>query len=103
MTEPRSLTVQSKSSPAICPQPPAIVANARKNARFAWNEFFAAQIRNPHTRAAYSFAIRRFFAWLEPRKIALPDIEPATVGAYFAEHPGSVPTKKMHLAALRAE
>jgi site-specific recombinase XerD len=102
MAESRSLTIPSKTPLAICPQHPPVVANSGNNARFAWDEFFAAQIRNPHTRAAYSFAIRRFLTWLEPQTIALSDIEPATVGAYFAQHPGSVPTKKLHLAALRA-
>ncbi len=47
-------------------------------------------------------AIRNFFTWLEPQEITLKDIEPGTVGAYFAQHEGSVPTKKLHLAALRA-
>jgi len=102
MTESYSLITPSKTPLAISPQQPAVVAYGGNNARFAWNEFFAAQIRNPRTRAAYSLAIRRFFAWLEPLKIPLSDVDPATVGAYFAEHPGSVPTKKLHLAALRA-
>jgi len=102
MTESRSLTIQSRSSSAICPQPPTIVEAGGKNARFAWDEFFAAQIRNPHTRAAYHLAIRKFFAWLVPRNIALADIEPGAVGQYFAQHEGSIPTKKLHLAALRA-
>jgi hypothetical protein len=101
MTESRSLTIPSKTTAAIVPQPPLVIVEAATNARFAWDEFFAAQIRNPHTRAAYSLAIRRFFTWLEPRNIALTDIEPATVGVYFAEHPGSVPTKKLHLAGNR--
>jgi integrase/recombinase XerD len=102
MTQSRSLTIPNKSPPAIYPQPPAVIAAGGKNARFAWDEFFAAQIRNPHTRAAYRSAIRKFFHWLEPRNIALADIEPGAVGEYFAEHEGSVPTKKLHLAALRA-
>jgi integrase/recombinase XerD len=102
MTESRSLTIRNNSPASLSPAPPAIVAFSSKQARFAWDEFFAAQIRNPHTRAAYSVAVRKFFAWLEPLKIALADIEPATVGAYFAQHNGSVPTKKLHLAALRA-
>jgi integrase/recombinase XerD len=102
MTDSRSLTIPNKSPVAIVPTPPAIVALRSRQARFAWDEFFAAQIRNPHTRAAYSLAVRRFFVWLEPQNIALSDIEPATVGTYFAEHPSSVPTKKLHLAALRA-
>jgi integrase/recombinase XerD len=102
MTESRSLTILNNSAVAISPTPPAVVSLSSKQARFAWDEFFAAQIRNPHTRAAYSLAVRKFFAWVEPLNIALADIEPATIGAYFAQHAGSVPTKKLHLAALRA-
>lgn len=102
MTDSRSLSIPTKRMPIISPAPPAIVALSSKQARFAWDEFFAAQIRNPHTQAAYTLAVRRFFEWLKPLEVALADIEPATVGAYFAQHPGSVPTKKLHLAALRA-
>jgi integrase/recombinase XerD len=102
MTESRTLTIPSKSCPAICPQPLAAIEASGKNARFAWDEFFAAQIQNAHTRAAYRLAVRKFFAWLEPRNITLADIEPGAVGEYFAQHKGSVPTKKLHLAALRA-
>ncbi len=102
MTEPSQLPVPTKPPSAICPLAPAIVAGSSNQARFAWDEFFAAQIRNPHTRAAYSLAIRKFFAWLAPQNIELTDIEPATVGRYFAGHVGSVPTKKLHLAAIRA-
>jgi site-specific recombinase XerD len=102
MTESHSLILPSNSVPAIVPKPPDLIAAAGTSARFAWAEFFAAQIRNPHTRAAYGLAVRRFFAWLEPKGIPLASIEPAHVGTYFAEHPGSVPTKKLHLSAIRS-
>lgn len=102
MTESRSLILPTKTAPAIVPEPPNLVAAGGTSAHFAWDEFFAAQIRNSHTRAAYGLAVRQFFAWLEPMGIPLTSIEPADVGAYFAEHAGSVPTKKLRLAALRA-
>jgi hypothetical protein len=101
MTESQSLTVRNKSTPAIIPKLPAIVAETG-NAGFAWDEFFAARMQNPRTRAAYGLAIRKFFAWLDPKGISLREIAPATVGEYFAQHPGSVPTRKLDLAALRA-
>ena len=34
-------------------------------------EFFTAQIRNPHTRAAYAAAVTRFFTWCDARGLAL--------------------------------
>ena len=38
---------------------PALFAAAGKKAAHRFMEFFAANIRNPHTRAAYAQAIRR--------------------------------------------
>jgi site-specific recombinase XerD len=83
-------------------QLPAIVVAAGPRARATWEEFFLASLRNAHTRAAYLHAVRLFFAWLEPEQVALHDITPAHVGVYFAQHRGSPPTRKQHLAALRA-
>jgi len=50
---------------------------------------------------AYRRAVRRFLSWLEPRKILLTEITPGMVGSYFDQHNGSVPTRKLHLAAIR--
>ncbi|MBA4065645.1 MAG: integrase [Isosphaera sp.] len=80
---------------------PAAVAAAGPAARFAWDEFFAGELANPHTRAAYARAARRFLGWCEAAGLALRDITPGHVGDYFAHHAGSVPTKKLHLAAVR--
>ncbi len=88
--------------PAAAALLPALVAEAGPPAAFAWDEFFAARLRNPHTRAAYLRAIRQFLDWVTPQGVSLPDITPGLVGAYFDRHPGSTPTKKLHLAALRA-
>ncbi|QDU45203.1 Tyrosine recombinase XerC [Symmachiella dynata] len=71
-------------------------------AAFAWDEFFAGVIRNHHTRTAYLQAVRKFLAWVEETETPLERISPGMVGAYFNQHPGSLPTKKLHLAALRA-
>jgi len=81
---------------------PAIVDAGGRPAWHAWQDFFSASIRNPHTRAAYRRAVIRFFKWLEPSGVSLQQITPATVGAYFDQHNGSPPTRKLHLAALRA-
>jgi len=47
------------SSPAL----PAIVAAAGERASMRFLEFFAASIRNPHTRRAYGRAAEEFLAW----------------------------------------
>jgi site-specific recombinase XerD len=80
---------------------PAIIATAGTAAQFAWDEFFAGTIRNTHTRKAYLFAVQRFLSWCEPRTRDLKRIVPGMVGRYFDEHPGSIPTKKLHMAAIR--
>ena len=66
-------------------------------------EFFTAQIRNPHTRAAYGTAVTRFFTWCDARGIALAQISPIAVATYIDEMRGRyrAPTIKQHLAAIR--
>ncbi|AMV24059.1 Tyrosine recombinase XerD [Gemmata sp. SH-PL17] len=81
---------------------PACVTEAGPNAWFAWEEFFCGMLANPHTRRAYTRAARDFFAWLAPTGTQLPDITPGLVGRYFHQHPGSIPSRKLALAALRA-
>jgi site-specific recombinase XerD len=80
---------------------PRLVAEAGSAAQFAWEEFFEGELANPHTRRAYERAVRRFLGWCRDRGLGLPQISPAHVGRYFGEHPGSIPTKKQHLAAVR--
>ena len=64
-------------------------------------EFFAARIANRRTRAAYGRAVGQFLAWCEARGLALAAVSPLHVAAYIRTHPGSAPTGKQHLAALR--
>ena len=80
---------------------PAIVKAAGKAAEFAWEEFFQAGIANAHTRKNYMHAVKTFLAWAERRSLELARITPGDVGAYFQELPLAVPTKKLHLAALK--
>ena len=42
---------------------PSLVAVRGGNARFAWDEWFAAELRNLHTRRAYAHAVRQFLCW----------------------------------------
>ncbi len=80
---------------------PAIIENAGPAARFAWEEFFYAVIRNPHTRRSYSRAIRHFIAWCESRPLELNQVSPADVGRYLDELPDSAASKKVYLSAIR--
>lgn len=80
---------------------PSIVSAAGAGARFAWEEFFHARIRNPHTRTAYSYAVRRFLRSIEPMGVQLHRIAPAQVGRYIDGLSYSPATKQLHLAALR--
>ena len=64
-------------------------------------EFFAASISNGRTRAAYGRAVERFLSWCAARGLGLRAIAPLHVAAYIRTHPGSAPTVKQHLAAIR--
>ena len=80
---------------------PALIAHAGKKARKRFLEFFTATIRNENTRLAYARAVGQFFAWCQEYGLALIDIEPIHIAAYIERHPGSPPTVKQHLAAVR--
>jgi hypothetical protein len=45
--------------------PAIIAAAAGEHARVRFLEFFAANIRNPHTRRAYDRAVAAFLAWCD--------------------------------------
>jgi len=81
---------------------PGLIAAVGPAAGFAWDEFFSGQIRNRHTRVAYLHAVRQFLKWAEPHAATIDRITPGMVGGYFDQHPSSVPTKKLHLSAIRA-
>lgn len=85
--------------PAHAPVP-AIVTRAG-GGRFAWDEFFAGEIRNPYTRKNYRHAVVQFLAWCETQSVELAAITPGMVGNYMDSLPIVAPTKKLHLAAIR--
>jgi integrase/recombinase XerC len=67
-------------------------------------EFFAANIRNIHTRRAYAQATRKFLAWCESAGVAsIADVRPLHVAAYIEQlgRERSAPTVKQRLAAIR--
>ena len=80
---------------------PHLIAEAGAAAEFAWEEFFRGSLRNLHTRTAYSRPVRRLLAWLEAQGIPLVQVTPGMIGNYFDDLKGSIPTKKLALAALR--
>ena len=82
--------------------PPAIrQAGPRAEEKFL--EFFAASIRNVNTRMAYLRAVKKFFRWLEPKRLRLEQIRPLHVAAYVEQlgKDMSAPTVKQNLAAVR--
>ena len=80
---------------------PRLIVDAGPAAVEKFLEFFAARIANRRTRAAYGRAVGQFLAWCAARGLALTAVSPLHVAAYIRTHPGSAPTVKQHLAAIR--
>ena len=82
---------------------PDIVLRAGPQAAERTLEFFTAQIRNPHTRAAYAAAVTRFFTWCDARGLVFTQISPIAVATYIEDIQGQyrAPSIKQHLAAIR--
>ena len=78
-----------------------MIVDAGPSAVVRFLEFFAGRIANARTRAAYGRAVGQFLGWCEARGLRLRDVSPLHVAAYIRTHPGSVPTVKQHLAAIR--
>ncbi|GGE89043.1 tyrosine-type recombinase/integrase [Niveispirillum cyanobacteriorum] len=83
---------------------PTLVTAAGERAAVRVLEFFAGQIRNPHTRRAYARACGNFLVWCEG--IGVPDlagVRPLHVATWVEqlgrEH--AAPTVKQRLAAVR--
>jgi site-specific recombinase XerD len=93
--------IAPRGEPVTARNAPAIVKAAGRSAEFAWEEFFQAELANAHTRKNYLHAVQKFLGWVEGRGLELPRITPGDVGEYLQAVELSVPTKKLHLAALR--
>ena len=83
---------------------PALIAASGERASLRCVEFFAANIRNPHTRRAYSRAVAEFLAWCDGQGVpSVETVQPLHVAAWIEqqtrEH--AAPTAKARLAALR--
>jgi site-specific recombinase XerD len=83
---------------------PALVAVAGDRAGVRFMEFFAANIRNPHTRRAYARAMKDFFAWCEDVGVqSIAQVQPLHVSGWIElqAHEHAAPTAKQRLAAVR--
>jgi integrase/recombinase XerC len=82
---------------------PALIAAAGERASLRFLEFFAANIRNPHTRRAYAHAVG-FMTWCDANRVgSITAVQPLHVAAWIEqqtrEH--AAPTAKLRLAVLR--
>src|SRR5262249_61320801 len=83
---------------------PALVAAAGERASMRFLEFFAANIRNPHTRRAYYRAAEEFFAWCaDAGLLSIATIQPVHVATWIevSSLVLAAPSVKQRLAAVR--
>ena len=83
---------------------PALIAAAGDKASVRFLEFFAATIRNPHTRRAYGRAVADFLAWCEDAGMpSIAAVRPLHVATWIElqTRERSAPTVKLRLAAIR--
>ena len=80
---------------------PAILDRAGPGARLAADEFFRAQLGNPHTRAAYSRWVLRFLAWCEARDVELARITPGIAAGFIGGLAPAPANQRLALAALQ--
>jgi integrase/recombinase XerD len=82
---------------------PALIERSGESAKRRFLEFFAANIRNRGTRAAYGRAVGQFLTWCDRHHLELNTISPLAVATYIEQLTlvRSAPTVKLHLAAIR--
>jgi site-specific recombinase XerD len=83
---------------------PALITAAGDQASLRFQEFFAATIRNPHTRRAYSRAVADFLTWCDDHGVpSITAVQPLHVATWIELQTRalSAPTVKLHLAAIR--
>src|SRR6202047_3791553 len=88
------------SSPTL----PALVAAAGERASMRFLEFFAANIRNPHTRRAYARAADEFLAWCASAGVpSIGAVQPVHVATWIeaGTRELAAPSVKQRLAAIR--
>jgi len=80
---------------------PELIAAAGPEVTETYIDFFTATIRNRNTRAAYARACWQFFDWCKAHGLELTSVRPFHVAAWIEDFPGSKPTVKQKLAAVR--
>jgi site-specific recombinase XerC len=83
---------------------PALVAAAGARASMRFLEFFAANIRNAHTRRAYARAADEFLAWCASAGVpSIGAVEPVHVATWIeaGTREFAAPSVKQRLAAIR--
>ncbi len=83
---------------------PTLITAAGDQASKRFLEFFAANIRNPHTRRAYSRAVADFLTWCDAHGVpSITAVQPLHVATWIEMQTRelSAPTVKQHLAAIR--
>ena len=83
---------------------PALVAAAGERASMRFLEFFAANIRNPHTRRAYARAAEEFLGWCVDAGVpSITAVQPVHVATWIeaGTRELAAPSVKQRLAAIR--
>jgi site-specific recombinase XerD len=83
---------------------PVLIAAAGERASLRFLEFFAANIRNPHTRRAYGRAVAEFLAWCDDNGVpSVAAVLPLHVAAWIElqQQDHAAPTVKARPAAIR--
>ena len=82
-----AVAIRSATSPHLPHDAmPALIAAAGDNAARRFLEFFAANIRNPHTRRAYGRAVVEFMTWCEDNQVpSITAVQPLHVSAWIEQ------------------
>src|SRR6266852_3639126 len=80
---------------------PELIAAAGPEVTETYIDFFTSTIRNRNTRQAYARACWQFFDWCAAHDLELTTVRPFHVAAWIEDFPGSKPTVKQKLAAVR--
>ena len=83
---------------------PTLIAAASDRTQIRFLEFFVSNIRNTHTRRAYSHAVSEFLFWCSTANVlSITQITPLHVATWLELQSQTLaaPTVKQHLAALR--
>jgi site-specific recombinase XerD len=101
--EPGDATV-NQLDPISSTSLPVLITAAGERASMRFLEFFAANIRNPHTRRAYARAAKEFLAWCASAGVpSIAVVQPVHVATWIeaSTRELAAPSVKQRLAALR--